>query len=500
MSLATTTRRLALLAPSDRINLGLAALLWSYSIARAARLSFTHDESVTFQVALRAQYLDIARYDVRIPSNNHMLNSLLAKLCSLIASVPFALRLPNVIAHGGYLGAALLLARRADPGPPRVLAFVVLTLHPFLLDFFSLCRGYGLASGFELLALWLLVRDSEDARIRPVRVAIACLVAALCPLSNLSFLVFFLAFLGILLLIQISKARASEAAVGANPWSLRRALLASLGVPLAIAALLCAWLVPVGLKLREMGELYYGGEQGFLQDTLGSLLEASTYYKPPAASLRLGLQALGVALLGVALALALRLALRRRYTAAWLCALPLLTALTCVVQHQAMDTRFPIDRTALFFIPMFALALLMSSASAARRGVGTALLGAAALLLLLNAGRSLNLRYFAQWQYDANTARMLRDLSKARGAQSELQLGANWLFEPTINYYRKQRKLKWLNPVSRSSLHEDADYYYYLPEDEPLLAPHRLQVIRHYETSGATLARVLRTTGSQASR
>jgi hypothetical protein len=492
MSLATASRRLRSAEPGTRINLVLAALLWSYTVARAARLSFTHDESLTYLLAVKRSYLEIARYQVGIPSNNHLLNSTLAKLCTLLGRGPFALRLPNLLAHGLYLVAALLLARRAGSGPTRVLAFVVLTLNPFLLDFFSLCRGYGLACGFELMALYLLVKVAEAPRNRPLHAGLATLLAALSPLSNLSFLVFFLAYLGILLLIEIAKWRAAR---GTPEASSVRALVGSLGLPLAIAGLVCAWLVPIGLKLREMGELYYGGDQGFLQDTLGSLLEASTYYKPYPAFVRLALQLVGALSAAAALALAARLARQRRPLALWLCALPLATALICVVQHQLMETKFPVDRTALFFVPMLGLALAVASADAgtgaAWARAGQALLGVATLLLVLNAARTLNLRYFAQWQYDANTSRMLRQLAKTRGAQRKVRLGVNWLFTPSINYYREQRRLKWLEKVTRSGLHEDADYYYYLPEDSAITAQRTLQPLQHDEVSQATLARRL---------
>jgi hypothetical protein len=488
MPLATALRRLRSAEPAARINLALAVLLWSYGVLRAARLSFTHDESLTFLLAVQRPYLDIARYEVPLPSNNHLLNSTLAKLCTLIGHGPFMLRLPNVLAHALYLTAAFCLARRAGAGPTRVLAFVVLTLNPFLLDFFSLCRGYGLACGFELAALLLLVRIAETPRNRPLQAGLATLVAALSPLSNLSFLVFFLAFLGILLLVELRNWYAARGTPEACSW---HALLGSLGLPLLLAGLVCAWLVPVGLKLREMGELYYGGDQGFLQDTLGSLLEASTYYKPYPGFVRVSLQLFGVLAAGAALVLALRLARQHKPLALWLCALPLTTALICVVQHRVMETKFPVDRTALFFIPMLGLALGVASTGAPWVRGGQALLGLAALLLLVNATRTLNLSYFAQWQYDADTSRMLRVLAKTRGEQRHVRLGVNWLFQPTINYYRKQRRLKWLEKVTRTGLYEDADYYYYLPDDTGTMAQRTLQALQSYEVSQGTLVRRL---------
>src|SRR5688572_27631624 len=314
MSLATAARRLRDLEPAARINLALALALAAYTFTRADRLSFTHDESITFLVALKQPFLDIALSAVEIPSNNHPLNSLLAKVCAALATRPFALRLPNLLAHLAYLGAALVLARRAGAGPARVLAFVLLTFNPFLLDFFSLCRGYGLACGLELLALWLLVRSVEEQRNNPLRTGVATLLAGLSAVANLSFLVFFLAFVGTLALVELANFRAARRA--SQPASIQL-LCKSAGAGALVAGLIGAWVVPIGLKLRDMGELYYGGDHGFLEDTLGSLLEASTYYLPVAPSGWLALKALGVVLLGAALGGAVRLARQARPLALW---------------------------------------------------------------------------------------------------------------------------------------------------------------------------------------
>ncbi|HEX6239701.1 MAG TPA: hypothetical protein VFZ61_02360, partial [Polyangiales bacterium] len=397
MSLATAARRLRALEPAAHINLALALCLAVYTFVRAGRLSFTHDESLTVLLVLKRPYLDVALSNVGIPSNNHPLNSLLAKLCSELWFAPFALRTPNLLAHLGYLAAALALSRRAGSGAPRVLAFVLLTLNPFLLDFFSLCRGYGLACSFTLAAMWLLTRVVEQQRNRPLYTSAATLLAGLSATSNLSFLVFFIAFVAVLALVELANFRAARRA--GEPAS--RALGASLGACVLIAASVCAWVVPIGLKLRAMGELYYGGEHGFVEDTLGSLLEASTYYLPLTPGLSLVLKGAGVALVGAALGGAVRLCQQGRPLALWLCAVPLLTALICVVQHHALGTKFPVDRTALFFLPMGALALATAAAGAPTPRLHVAVLSGAALLLTLNAARTLNMHHFAQWQYDS---------------------------------------------------------------------------------------------------
>ncbi len=474
----------------SRVNVALALLLWTYTAVRAARLSFTHDESLTYLRAVRNPVARILAFEVGMPSNNHLLNSLLAKLSALISESPFALRLPNVLAHGLYLAAALLLARHVAAGYARVLALVILTLNPFLLDFFSLCRGYGLACGFEMMALYLLVKSSDAPDVRPMRSLAASLLAAFSPLANLSFLVFFLAFSATICLLDLAK-WALPRIRSADPKPSNARVVGALVLQLALAGLLCAFVVPIGLRLKEMGELYYGGDVGLLADTAASLLEATTYYRPYPDALRVALQVLSVALAACVLGLAAHAAWKRLPRAAWVCFVPLLTAAICLVQNRVLGTKFPVDRTALFFVPMLALALVVAAASAERRHLSYALLGAGALLLSVNAARTLNFRYFAQWKYDASTKQMLARLSEIKRGR-RTRLGVNWLFEPTINYYREVNDLSWLARVDRSGVDGEFDYYFYLPEDQQAMASHPVRIVRKFKTSRATLAKRLR--------
>lgn len=468
-------------------NLGLAALLLAYSVTRAYRLSFTHDESLTFLSSVLSPLADTLNFETKSGANNHLLNSLLTRLSIGLGTSELALRLPNVLAHVLYLASALWVARSVKPALLSVFTFIVLTLHPFLLDFFSMCRGYGLACSFTLLALVLLLKVVADPRIRPGLGCMASLVAALAVLSNLSFLVFFLSFAGVLCSAEMLKfARRPRQQAGAAPRT--RSLLAAMALQAVVAALLCAIVVPIGLKLRELGELYYGGETGFVQDTLGSLLDASTYYLPYPAWLLAAVQG-GCMLAFIAvLGLAGRAAWNGDLVPAWVCAVPISTSIVCVVQHHALDTKYPVDRTALFFIPMFALALVIASRAIADGRVAALVLGVAALALSANAARSLNLRYLAQWQYDAATRRMLEDLDAERGARP-VRLGIHWLFEPTVNYYREVRGLDWLQHSGRTGLLGDHDFYYYRDEDQADVNALRLERVHRYGRSQTVLAR-----------
>jgi hypothetical protein len=107
-----------------------------------------------------------------------------------LGSREWALRLPNVLAHALYLGCGLVVLASAQNVLSMLVGFAILNLNPFLLDFFGLARGYGLASGLSMAALFFLY----EALRRPelLRAAVLLLLslrcASLADLSNFTWL------------------------------------------------------------------------------------------------------------------------------------------------------------------------------------------------------------------------------------------------------------------------------------------------------------------------
>lgn len=169
----------------------LSLFLCGYEAARAARLAFTYDEATTYLNSIAPGLLSCFRFD---SANNHLLNSLLAGLSSLLGGTSeFVLRLPNLLAFPVYLVFAFLILDRFVKKKLIVAAgFVLLAANPYVLDFFSLCRGYGLSLAFLMASLYFLfsflkraARD-ESGLYRPLRYSLAA--ASLAVLANFTLL------------------------------------------------------------------------------------------------------------------------------------------------------------------------------------------------------------------------------------------------------------------------------------------------------------------------
>src|ERR1035438_4432791 len=120
-------------------------LLFAYTLSRAYLLSFCFDESTTYLLYVRKNFTTFKSYSF-IDANNHLLNTWLMELSSrLFGFSVFALRLPNILAHLIFLFYSAKLVKNLSSFTMIIGSFLLINCCPFLLDFFSVPRSYGLS-------------------------------------------------------------------------------------------------------------------------------------------------------------------------------------------------------------------------------------------------------------------------------------------------------------------------------------------------------------------
>ena len=80
-----------------------------------------------------------------------------------------------------------------------------------------------------------------------------------------------------------------------------------------------------------------------------------------------------------------------------------------------------------------------------------------------------------------STLRMNNDNSKT------IKLGISWNFEPTINFYRETKGLKWLLPVDREGINKADDYFYIYGNELGLLKNCEYDIIKEYKSTNTLL-------------
>ncbi|RMG31345.1 MAG: hypothetical protein D6730_01405 [Bacteroidetes bacterium] len=451
-----------------------------YTGSRAAVLSMTHDESSTFLNWMEQPVWECFFSEVCWgTANMHLLNTFLMQISvDLFGTHPFAIRLPNVLAHALYLFFSLALLRRISSQWWLVAAgFVLLNVHPYLLDFFSVARGYGLACGFCMMSLYYFYRWLE----KPAHSSLLlCLLAAsLAVLSNFTFLNYLavlLGALGVKLLLMDGRS-----------WRLKTQ---SIGMAAAFALGLGVLLYHPIRFLQGKGEFGYGESSLWLsfQHLVQDNLYGQGYFSAQTLEVFVWITAL---LLGGSLAWGLFTGLRLVWVhqrAGQALPSPALQfyflsslmwgmlVLGLWVQHQWLGTQYLDHRTALLFFPLSAIPVWMMLHHLAQQQSLVALLLASLLGVfgLYHFSRTANWVFVREWYYDAHTKEMIEYIQAQRKADERIRLGTYWTFSHSANFYRITRKLDFLDEiVYERSIRPDSlyDYYYVEPGQGSQLHP-----------------------------
>ena len=236
----------------QRSFIALSIVTWVYLIVRAYSAPLVFDEATSYFLFVKnGTFWPGQAY---WSANNHFLNSLLGHGSVLVfGPQEWALRLPSLIAFPFYALFGFRLMSKLECAVLRWWAFVLFFTSHGILEFFGYARGYGLMLCFILGSLWYLRALYLQFRLSTLYCLLVFSFLAL--LSNLSCL----PLIGLLLLSSLYLSWRSSKSLG-----LKIRLTALTVLPF----LFHLWWI---FQLREHRELYYGGQSGFISDSLNSL-------------------------------------------------------------------------------------------------------------------------------------------------------------------------------------------------------------------------------------
>ncbi len=432
-----------------------AILLFIYISFRAFTLSLTWDEANTFFEYVRNPRWLPESYNY-ISANNHLLNTWLMKgSVFLFGESEFALRLPNVLAGGFYFYAAALLAKCiAEKRWQIFIAFILLCANPFVLDFFSVARGYGIS--IALLMLGIVQITKYVFRNQQISNGIyAQLFLAVAVIANLTLLHAMLAVSFILMLNRFIFHRTEHPT--------RTIMLFSI-IPFSTLLLL----VPYFIKLKNAGAFFYGEEVKSLGDTFLSLSKASAYYTSYSYILAPVMTVLvsAIPLITVIHVMRNPLTVMKDTRGKWLVFITLLLFFTIagpMLQHLFFGTNFLSGRTALFYIPLISLNFL---------GVLMLLPNRLKNILLMLAGTfsithlcfAANTRFTYDWKEQADVKDAMMELKKrnipvAENCFADI-LSTDLPYEKQVNYYRMRFEMNNYSHAARNESVPMCSSYY----------------------------------------
>jgi hypothetical protein len=438
-----------------------------YLITKSVLMQVTCDEAYTVQILAPQPVWDLITYKDSY-TNNHIFNTLLIKgLFSMFGMNHSLARVPNILAFILYFAYYYLFSKRYIKEDWVSFMFMtVMMCNPYLLDFFALARGYGLAIGLMMGSIYYCARYVIDGELKYTPLSI--LMAILSVYAQFALLHFYLG-LNLILLVHNIKSYFTYKNTKAFAAGLMYQLL-GLGLLVALIYL------PITAILKDNQIAYYG-TKGFWQDTISSLLFHSIYAQGYFSDLTLVVfknltsALFTIVVLYILLKLFKKTTFNIQYPVLFVVFLFISTALSVILQFHLLGNQYVTDRTALFFYPLLAMLLPIMAVWCfeLKKGLGITVSLIFIIFSLNHIKRACALDYYREWWYDRHTYEIL-DFLKTEYDKTDkkqtLRLNTTWTFNPSFTYHKAKNNLDWIADTTNIY-----DFYYCTKDEMPALLP-----------------------------
>lgn len=467
----------------NKIIFAIASFLFAYTVYRAAILSITWDEAFSYLQFVRHEIFVPEKYEM-MDANNHFLNTWLnIYFVKWFGVSELVLRLPALIAHLLFLYFSYKLIKNFENKWLVLASFLIINLNPYILDFFSLSRGYGPSLGLMMTSLYYLYAYFES-KYKAKYAFYCCVAGVFATLANFVLLNYFIVSFGIILLCagyNFIKKRDNQS-------------LLSIIASCTIVFVSLWFLVPEAIKLKEAKALFYGGNRGFWDDTICTITERCFYglqyphiFEMAAKGFLLLIIVASIVFVGFKF-------LKKTHSSsllflAALIFLILFCSLSTIVQNRFLETLLLIDRTAMFFVVLFNLLLVFFINELTKLNNKVFIVPILInLLVIFHFVWSFNLNYVFEWKSNADVKQMLSDFKKMVEIPKEkinVDICIPLSFDQSINYYRAVDNLTWINTVERNATaNYSFDYLYLEPRKFTTINTDSMIVFNTYPITG----------------
>jgi hypothetical protein len=430
--------------------------LFVYIFVRAQHLSITHDESLSFTIISGdSSYIKSA--------NNHILNTKLMKISSsMFGNNELALRLPNVLSFILYLFSGFFILKTIKNKLVFYLGFALLYLNPFLIDYFSLARGYGLSIAFMLASILFLLKQNYkviSGSKFSVNLFFSMAFAALAMWANFNLINFFIAVLVAHTLVLFYTFKVSN--FDSNLVKL------SFTIIVIFCLVNLVYAVNTLFKLNDLKQLYYGEDHFF--DSIKTIIHFSFYRSiyPDWISSVLS-SFFFVFIIVTILSIVVKDSLKTNLAIIGL--LVVLIIISLYIENKLFYTKFPSDRTALYLVPLIALFFCFTLEHfiehySIKKLVYLPTIILICFFIVFNFFRALNFEYSKSYFYDCSSKNAMKTIELlTENSKKNLTISNNWIHEPIINYYIKTKNLKLMN-ADRNGINYNSEFIFAFNSD-----------------------------------
>jgi hypothetical protein len=470
------------------ILLSVIGSLLVYLLLKAYNLSFTHDESLSFEI-INGNKL------IANTANNHFLNTwLMHVFYNVFGAKEIFLRLPNILAFILYLIFTYKILIKANNLILMLLGASFLLFNPYLLDFFSLARGYGLSLGFGLASLYFLFKQNSFTTYKKYikALSLSLLLSLFSAYSNL-------VCINLSITLMIIFAIELFVLLKDKTILLDKKRIITIVLIFGLNLIFLSFLVVHLLILKENNQLYHGGTVGFINDTLSTLIIRSIYFSYYGEEFWMNIRV--AILLIYFITLAYQVYSKVYSNLSRITLILSLMILGSILQHYIFDALYPKGRTSLIFIPIFSLfvyylSLEIYSKIVTKKVINIVFTSMLFVFLCLpitwHLVDNVNLKYTTEWKYDAYTKEVMVIIDENHKAgihkSEKISISNNWLFKPSLNFYRDLFSMNYINIEELDGINKNPDYIYcFIEEKEKIVTNQIYTIIKEYKDIGTVL-------------
>jgi hypothetical protein len=462
-----------------------------YIVIKATISSFTHDESFSYLHYAHTDFIDIIAFKDWY-TNNHILNSVLMKYAEkLFGNSELALRLPNILLLLVYMIYCYRLFNKNNIAV-AIGVFVILCANNAMVDLFGLARGYGLSIGFMMMSIYHFTKHLETQNRRDILLFhLAMLLAILSSFVLLEVYFSLLIIYNIISFIHFKVIIPQQYSF----WQSNKVHL----FPILVLAII---LYEPVRRVMFNSDLNFGGKTGFYSDTVTSLINYALNATPittlQADIFKILFTAIVLATTGL---IVIKIAKsdivfwNRNKSLIILNFLLILLSLTIILHRIILGADYPVARFSLFIFPLFILMVgfLLSYLHEYYKTVISIFTIGLATLSCVSFISKLDLNSCSEWEYDMYTKKMMQliaeDHAKHSPGARNVRIGNNWLFQPTINFYRQTQKMDWLLIADRKGQTRNVDYVYCFEDEIKQLDLSNYTILCRFERIKTVLVR-----------
>jgi len=458
--------------------LALYATCFFVVLFKAIKIPITHDECATTVHYINYSYWEIMMYPDSWP-NNHILNTLSVKwLTATFAKEQWIVRIPNLIGFWIYAYGIYLFLKLVFKPESKLFLFgaLIFVLNFYLIDFFSLSRGYGLSCAFVTISAAYFLKSFLEKKDACVWLAIG--LAIIGSYANFTSLIYLMCSCLMFVLYFFQK---NNFKLKIFSWNNFLLLL----ICIAYGALIAN---PI-IKMKQDDQFKYWTSKGFIEESVVTTVDHFKYGSYDLSKYN----SYTISVIIISLVVFIELfwifrmikhkAIKEVFENPVFISntILLLTAMISILNCKLTNTPNLNGRTALLFYPLFSI--LICSLIASLNKINFVPQFAVGFCILWFAGwhfkDTFSFKNVREWWFDENTFQVMEFL-RADAKCEKINLRTNWLFHPSFYFYvytGKYTDLNLHNYNKEVDVNSDATYYYVLNEDVPKLEANYYKVV-----------------------